>query len=305
MNKCSYFIPEKALFGGYPNNFEVRELEDNGVRYFVDLTCPCEELPLYRHTCKKIKYPIVDRKTPKNMMKFSKFILELCDIITKLNDNEKIYIHCRGGHGRSGIVVASILCYLLKIYPSKALELTTECHSQRKIMKDKWRKIGSPQTTPQKYFVIRMFKPLYFSRACITGSTVGFSNFSKHSVTLPDLGTFPSSEAAYQAHKNPEDKNYLQTLQNSPNPRSSRLIGNKCKVDFMSNRTRETAMNTVLKYKFEQNEEIKIKLMSTGLRPIFFRTKYDNFFGDGADGFGANILGILLTEIRNSYYRNI
>ena len=43
MNKCSYFIPEKALFGGYPNNLEARELEDSGVRVFGDLTGSCEE----------------------------------------------------------------------------------------------------------------------------------------------------------------------------------------------------------------------------------------------------------------------
>jgi predicted NAD-dependent protein-ADP-ribosyltransferase YbiA (DUF1768 family) len=122
---------------------------------------------------------------------------------------------------------------------------------------------------------------------------------------LPDLGIFPSSEAAYQVHKNPGDKNYLQALQDSPNPRTARLIGNKCTIDFISDKTREESMYTVLKCKFNQHEEIKTKLMNTGLRPIFFRTKYDRFLGDGADGFGANILGILLTKIRNNYYKNL
>lgn len=38
MNRCSYFIQNKALFGSYPTQESVLELEEHGVRYFVDLT---------------------------------------------------------------------------------------------------------------------------------------------------------------------------------------------------------------------------------------------------------------------------
>ena len=32
-----------------------------------------------------------------------------------LVNNEKIYIHCKGGHGRAGLVVSCILCYTCRL----------------------------------------------------------------------------------------------------------------------------------------------------------------------------------------------
>jgi len=68
-------------------------------------------------------------------------------------DNVYTYIHCRSGHGRSGLVVACIL----KVYHSwdtdTALMKTNEYHNMRKDMKPQWRRIGAPQTTGQKDYV--------------------------------------------------------------------------------------------------------------------------------------------------------
>ena len=69
-----------------------------------------------------------------------------------LKHDEKIYIHCKGGHGRVGIAVASLLCYIKNISVEESLKLTNECHKKREIMKEKWRNIGSPQTYNQKKF---------------------------------------------------------------------------------------------------------------------------------------------------------
>jgi hypothetical protein len=38
MERCSYFIENKALFGSYPNQETVKYLESIGVVCFVDLT---------------------------------------------------------------------------------------------------------------------------------------------------------------------------------------------------------------------------------------------------------------------------
>ena len=38
MDNCSFFIKNNALFGGFPTQENVDELEKNGVRYFVNLT---------------------------------------------------------------------------------------------------------------------------------------------------------------------------------------------------------------------------------------------------------------------------
>ena len=38
MNYCSYFIKDKCMFGSFPTQESVNELEHEGVRYFIDLT---------------------------------------------------------------------------------------------------------------------------------------------------------------------------------------------------------------------------------------------------------------------------
>ena len=42
MEYASFFITDKALFGSFPTQAQVEELESTGVRYFVDLTNPNE-----------------------------------------------------------------------------------------------------------------------------------------------------------------------------------------------------------------------------------------------------------------------
>ena len=37
MNKSSYFIENKARFGSYPTQESVKELEENGVKYFMSI----------------------------------------------------------------------------------------------------------------------------------------------------------------------------------------------------------------------------------------------------------------------------
>ena len=162
MNNCAFFIPSKALFGGFPTQDEVNELENSGVRYFVNLTCDTEDKIFpYNTNYINIQFPIRDRNVPEDINSFSEFIVNISNIINNLDNNELVYIHCKGGHGRSGIVVACILCYLYKISAEQAIECTTNYHNTRINMKEKWRKIGSPQTVAQKSFV-------YFYKESIT-----------------------------------------------------------------------------------------------------------------------------------------
>lgn len=168
MDRCSYFIPGRALFGSHPIRIigcvynAVKELEDNGIRYFIDLTFSDEtNISDYTTSFFYKRYPIRDMKTPNNWYTFSKLILEICEIINSLKDDEKIYIHCKGGHGRAGLVAACVLCQYLQINAQESLDMIMKYHSDRKIMRDKWRRIGSPQTYGQKEFVKKFFDPLY------------------------------------------------------------------------------------------------------------------------------------------------
>ena len=161
MERSSYFIENKALFGSYPTQKSIDELEKNGVKYFINLTYNIEKkITPYKTNYIYINYPIHDQGVPKDIKSFSKFILNIVTIINSLKNNELIYIHCKGGHGRSGLVVACLLCYIYNLHPKNALLQTKHYHNNRPVMNHKWRLIGSPQTIEQKNFVYKFFKPL-------------------------------------------------------------------------------------------------------------------------------------------------
>jgi len=164
MDRSSYFIKDKALFGSFPTKDAITELEKEGVRYFIDLTFPDENnITPYFTKYKYISFPIKDRYYPENKHEFTEFILKIADIIVNLNDGEKVYIHCKGGHGRSGVVVSILLYHLFNLSPESALEHTKKSHNDRLVMRDKWRKIGSPQTYQQKIFVHNFCNSLTFT----------------------------------------------------------------------------------------------------------------------------------------------
>jgi hypothetical protein len=157
MDTASFFIDRKAMFGSYPSQSTVDMLENNGVRFFVNLTHENENKIIpYSTKYNYISFPIPDGGVPLNREEFVVFIYRLCNIVRNLEGDDSIYIHCKGGHGRSGVVVACMATKIFGLSPSEALTYTTNCHHNRETMRDKWRQIGSPQTTPQKKFVLTM-----------------------------------------------------------------------------------------------------------------------------------------------------
>lgn len=303
MDRCSYFIKNRAMFGSFPTQEAVNELEREGVRFFINLTYNHEKkITPYKTNYEYINFPIPDQRTPPNWDIFAKFILQISKIIVHLKPRELVYIHCKGGHGRSGVVVACLLCYIFNMSPNDALEHTTKCHSNRSIMRDKWRKIGSPQTRLQKTFVHKFFEPLYFHRAYRNGYTTGFSNFSLHPVTHPDLGTFPTSEAAFHACKDPNNVEYVNKQKNTKTPAQAKFLGKKANLPIDWNDKKDYVMIHILRLKISQHDTIKTNLLNTGLRPIIEHTRGDSYWGDGGDGSGQNKLGKILTKLRNELY---
>jgi hypothetical protein len=151
---CSKFT-QNALFGKYPSKDELSLIISEGVRLIVDLTDAADCLPEYACNLpvdvKCVKYPISDRCVPDNDEAFENLIGV---VIKSIRDNEKVYIHCRGGHGRAGVVAAIVLSKLQpELTAEKILTAINEAHNQRTEMLPKWRKMGSPQTKSQKTFV--------------------------------------------------------------------------------------------------------------------------------------------------------
>lgn len=169
MNQASFFIEKKALFGGYPNLNQVKELKQIGVTWFIDLTNKNEKnIRSYSHLVENwLNYPIKDGNIPENKKNFLIFLLLIQIIIENLKPGEKIYLHCRGGHGRSTLVIACFLSMVLKVPPNEGLKLAKEYHALRPNLKIKWLKEW-PLNLKQRKFVELFFSSLYL-----------YSNFQK------------------------------------------------------------------------------------------------------------------------------
>jgi protein-tyrosine phosphatase len=99
MDNSSYFIKNRSLFGSFPSQESVQELEEHGVRYFVDLTDITKEKKISEYKTKYtyINYPIDDHSIPTDIISFSTFIINISNIIKNLKEEERLYLHCKGG----------------------------------------------------------------------------------------------------------------------------------------------------------------------------------------------------------------
>ena len=98
--------------------------------------------------------PIRDRKAPKKKDEtiFQTSVGAIAMMMKR--DAAKVYVHCRGGHGRSGLFVGCLLAVLRpELSIEDIFERLARYHSNRKSMSDRMRKLGCPQTRVQKEYV--------------------------------------------------------------------------------------------------------------------------------------------------------
>jgi Protein-tyrosine phosphatase len=110
-----WVIPGRLLAGEYPigdytdARARLTVFREAGFNYFIDLTEP-GEMPAYRHLLpvhtKYLSSPIADTGLPKNTVQTLSL---LADIRAALDAKRRIYLHCRAGIGRTGLIVG---CYL-------------------------------------------------------------------------------------------------------------------------------------------------------------------------------------------------
>jgi hypothetical protein len=156
---------------------------------------------------------------------------------------------------------------------------------KRKGIRDKWKKMGSPQTRSQKHFVTKFFEPLivynninnnYFSSI--------FGNEFPAAIKIPNLGEFKNAQIAYKAFK--------------------QKVIIECKNDYITKNIwgtiKEDAMYTILSYKFDQHIDISNKLLNTGLRPVIIHS--NNVFWGYNEKTGRNIIGKMITKLREELY---
>lgn len=289
MEFCSYFIDNLALFGRYPSQEFVDLLGDEYT--FIDLTNSRDSVLPY--VCKnKISFPIEDKSCPTNVPLFCKFILQ---VLKLLQDGNKIYVHCRGGHGRAGIVVWCLLKLFYDISVEDALKKTNECHNRRPFMRDKWRKMGCPQNYKQKNFVRQLFELTIFN---IGNENNYFSNYYPSRIKLYMNGeqfTFLCAHSAYAAFKI-DDVRYRKLISQETDIKIVSSINNRID-DMLYDDKKYFIMKYILREKFRQNPDMLDKLLNTGFAKIVkFSTRRD-FWNDMCH----NRMGRLLEEIRTEF----
>jgi len=155
---CSLVLPHRLYFGGFPSETALQQLQELGVTYMVDLTTPEEKkilTPYHKklQTMVYLNFPIEDNQVPMDEEAFRDFLVWTASIL----DKECLYIHCKGGHGRSGMVAASLLCYLYHWEPSHAIAHVTRAHQTRETLSPRWKHRLCPANKNQRVFIETLF----------------------------------------------------------------------------------------------------------------------------------------------------
>ena len=130
-----------------------------------------------------------------------------------------------------------------------------------------------------------------------------FSNFAEFPISL-DGELWPTSEHYFQAQKF-EDRAQRRKIRNAKTPMIAARLGRdrrkKVRRDWES--VKVEVMRKAVRAKFEQHEDLRELLLSTGDAKIVEHTENDSYWGDGGDGSGKNMLGRILMQVRDQLRR--
>ncbi|KAL5516949.1 hypothetical protein EMCRGX_G002406 [Ephydatia muelleri] len=128
-----------------------------------------------------------------------------------------------------------------------------------------------------------------------------FTNFYPCHVVI-DGKTWPSTEHYFQAQKFVGTP-YVEAIRLFPTAREAFQLSRSpqasrwCRGDW--ERVKEDIMLKALRCKFNDNPELKKKLLATGNKRLIEHTHNDSYWADGGDGSGKNKLGKLLERVRS------
>lgn len=146
----------KIAFGKYPNDEEIAQLVSKGYSVILNLV-PEEETKkakvgydMSKHPgVELISFPIDENKGPSSPIVD---LIKKC--VTLLSTDKKIYIHCKNGRGRTGVIVACIVGTYLDVGASIALDIVNEGHRKGHGAYKKWFRHSIPSHRAQMEFVI-------------------------------------------------------------------------------------------------------------------------------------------------------
>lgn len=125
-----------------------------------------------------------------------------------------------------------------------------------------------------------------------------FSNFSAHKILLKGK-SWKTTEHYFQAQKF-AGKSDEEELRLADSPMQVAKMGRDRERPLRKDweEVKDDIMRDALRAKFTQNKELKQTLLETGDATLVEHTGNDNYWADGGDGSGKNMLGILLMELR-------
>jgi ribA/ribD-fused uncharacterized protein len=125
-----------------------------------------------------------------------------------------------------------------------------------------------------------------------------FSNFAAFPIKL-DGKSWPTSEHFFQGQKF-EDTGHQEAIRKANSPMIAARMGRdrkkKLRRDWES--AKVSIMTEAIRAKFIQHEELRALLLATGDAKLVEHTENDDYWGDGGNGSGKNMLGQILMRVR-------
>lgn len=189
-------------------------------------------------------------------------------------------------------------------YVSRAEHLNRLCHECRKLRPKNFELSWVPRAynvaDPCTRAIVMNPPEIKFWRT--TEFYGSFSNFSRHPITV-DGKFYATTEHYYQAMKCalPHEAECVR-LANTP--KEAKQIAYQSKMVDHWDSIKYNIMLDALRYKVAAHPDIKTLLLSTGNSVIIENSPYDNIWGCGKDGKGANLLGTAWMQIRDEIKSN-
>ncbi|WP_342378103.1 NADAR family protein [Myxococcus stipitatus] len=124
------------------------------------------------------------------------------------------------------------------------------------------------------------------------------SNFAPYPIKLAGR-MWPTSEHYFQARKF-EDPTAQEAIRQARTPMLAARMGRDRKLKLRRDwdSIKVSVMREAVRAKFSQHEDLTRLLLETGDAKLVEHTDQDDYWGDGGDGSGKNMLGRILMEIR-------
>ena len=145
---CSFLYHGQIAFGKLPTPIQAEMLRQQGFTVFVNLLKDAGkgDAPYKAETI--VPFPIMEDSVPKQSVE---------DLIEKLREylkeGKKIYIHCKNGRGRTGMIVACLIGIHLDLAADPAIDTVNRAHRKGHGRSKKWQKVEIPSHRNQMKFV--------------------------------------------------------------------------------------------------------------------------------------------------------